>query len=100
MMKEIMNYVKPMNALKLRYHLKRPSIVMPTPLSSNPTIALTSCVMQAHGDRDRSTFCQVGAYSPTWRVSADPKYTMVVTTAAVRASVKKLWRSIMKPKID
>ena len=56
--------------------------------------------MQAHGERDSRSLCQVGACAPSCRVNADPKYTMVVVTAAVLASVKKLYMSIMKPKID
>ena len=53
--------------------------------------------MQAHGDSAIKNFYHVGAYSPTCSVKADPKYTIVVVTAAVRASVKKLCISMMKP---
>lgn len=72
---------------------------IPDALSSNPRITFIVWVIQAVGVKPMSTFYHVGAYSLTWRAKAKPKYIIVVTTAAVRASSKKDYISMIKPKI-
>ena len=97
--KDQMNMLKPSEQLKFLYDWDSDPIVIPTPFDSNPAITLTVCYMQEHGLSAVKNFYHVGAYSPSYKVRADPKYTIVVVTAAVRASEKKLCSSIMKPKM-